>query len=244
MQTATNLTETTATESADTFGLTDLLKGYRFRVAETAEEFEAALNLRREVYCGDFGYDVPVPDEYDHRSYLLIAEVEETGEIVGTMRVTPRELGPVETEEYFRLPRNLDSRNAVEISRFAIKRSHRKTRTFLPVISVGLFKLVYELSMFLGADYQIVCTKSEKLFSYLTMGFTQTGIKKSYAKLNGVEHELLFHEFRRIPETMADNPFGVMCATDLAEVVAPTQMPPTGLCEEPYTEPYRMAANG
>ena len=81
--------------------------------------------------------------EYDHRSYLLIAEVEETGEIVGTMRVTPRELGPIETEEYFRLPANLDSPNAVEISRFAIKRSHRKTRTFLPVISVGLFNLLF-----------------------------------------------------------------------------------------------------
>ncbi len=242
MQTATQLIETTESESTDTFGLTSLLQGYRFRVAETAEEFEAALNLRREVYCGDFGYDVPVPDEYDHRSYLLIAEVEETGEIVGTMRVTPRELGPIETEEYFRLPSNLDSRNAVEISRFAIKRSHRKTRTFLPVISVGLFKLVYELSMFLGADCQIVCTKSEKLFSYLTMGFAQTGLKKSYAKLNGVEHELLFHEFHKIPYTMGDNPFAVMCATDLQEVVTPTAMPPVGLVEDPSTELYRLVA--
>jgi N-acyl-L-homoserine lactone synthetase len=243
MQTAAQLTDT-ATETQADFGLTTLLKGYRFRVAETAEEFAAALELRREVYCGDFGYDVPVPDEYDYRSYLLIAESMETGEIVGTMRVTPRELGPIESEEYFHLPRKIDSRHVVEISRFAIKRSHRKTRTFLPVISVGLFKLVYELSMFLGADYQVVCTKSEKLFSYLTMGFTQTGIKKSYAKLNGVEHELLFHEFRRIPFTMADNPFAVMCATPLDEVVVPTEMPPTHLVDEPYSEPYRMAANG
>ena len=148
MQTATQLNETPATDSY----LSTLLQGYRFRVAETAEEFEAALELRREVYCGDFGYDVPVPDEYDHRSFLLIAECEKTGEIVGTMRLTPRELGPVEAEEYFTLPEHLDSIHAVEISRFAIKRSHRKTRTFLPVISVGLFKLCYEFSMFLGAD--------------------------------------------------------------------------------------------
>src|SRR6185369_460207 len=95
--TATALTETHATGSY----LSDLLKGYRFRVAETAEEFAAALEVRREVYRGDFGYDVEVPDEYDHRSYLLIAEVEETHEIVGTMRITPRDLGPVEAEEYF-----------------------------------------------------------------------------------------------------------------------------------------------
>jgi hypothetical protein len=76
------------------------------------------------------------------------------------------------------------------------------------------------------------------------MGITQTGIKKCYAKLNGLEHELLFHEFRKIPYTMADNPFGVMCATELEQVVTPTEMPPTGLVEEPYSEPYRMVANG
>src|SRR5690349_13312264 len=123
--TATALTET---ENTETY-LSTLLNGYRFRVAETPEEFAAALELRREVYCGDFGYDVPVPDQYDHRSYLLIAECEATGEIVGTMRVTPREFGPVEAEEYFTLPAELDSPRAIEISRFAIKRSHRKTRT-------------------------------------------------------------------------------------------------------------------
>src|SRR5687767_15458569 len=111
MQTATQLTDTAATASY----LSTLLQGYRFRVAETAEDFEAALEVRREVYCGDFGYDVPVPDEYDHRSYLLIAEVEETGEIVGTMRITPREYGPIEAEEYFRLPGALDSTHAIEI---------------------------------------------------------------------------------------------------------------------------------
>jgi len=237
MQTATQLKHTTATDSY----LSTLLQGYRFRVAETAEEFAAALELRREVYCGDFGYDVPVPDEYDHRSYLLIAESEETGEIVGTMRLTPRELGPVEAEEYFRLPGALDSPRAIEISRFAIKRSHRKTRTFLPVISVGLFKLCYEFSMFLGADYQIVCTKEEKLSMYLSMGFRSTGITKRYAKLNGTQHELLFHEFNRIPVTLKDNPFGELCATPLEQVTLPNGVPPTNLVDEQFSEPLRMA---
>jgi len=237
MQTATKLNETPATDSY----LSTLLKGYRFRIAETAEEFAAALELRREVYCGDFGYDVPVPDEYDHRSYLLIAECEETGEIVGTMRMTPRELGPVEAEEYFELPGDLDSRRAVEISRFAIKRSHRKTRTFLPVISCGLFKLCYEFSMFLGADCQIVCSKAEKMASYLSMGFSSTGITKSYAKLNGAQHELLAHDFNRLDVILKDNPFGELCFTPLDEVLLPNGMPPTNLVDEQFSEPLRMA---
>lgn len=238
MQTATQIQDHT---EATPGTLNTLLQGYRFRVAETAEDFEAALAIRREVYCGDFGYDVPVPDQYDHRSYLLIAEVEETGEIVGTMRITPREFGPIEAEEYFTLPANLDSSRAIEISRFAIKREHRKTRTFLPVVSVGLFKLCYEFSLFLGADCQIVCSKAEKMWSYLSMGFRSTGITKRYAKLNGAEHELLCHDFRYLDVVLKDNPFAEMCAATLEEVVIPTEMPPTNLVDDPFVEPLRMA---
>jgi N-acyl-L-homoserine lactone synthetase len=236
--TAIELSETT--EATDGY-LDTLLKGYRFRVAETEEEFAAALELRREVYCGDFGYEVPVPDQYDHRSYLLIAEVEATGEIVGTMRITPRELGPVEAEEYFTLPAHLDSARAIEISRFAIKRSHRKTRTFLPVVACGLYKLLYEFSIFLGTDCQIVCTKEEKLASYLSMGFSSTGIKESYASLNGVEHELLFHDFNRLEEIIKDNPFCELCMTPLEEICLPFELPPTNLVDESFGEPLRMA---
>lgn len=237
MQTATQLTETPATTSY----LSALLKGYRFRVAETAEDVFAALEIRREVYCGDFGYDVPVPDQYDHRSYLLIAEIEETGEIVGTMRLTPREFGPVEAEEYFTLPGDLASSHAVEISRFAIKRSHRKTTTFLPVISCGLFKLCYEFSMFLGADCQIVCSKADKMGSYLSMGFLTTGLSTRYDKLNGVEHELLTHDFTRLNEMPKEHPFSELAFTPLAEVILPNEMPATNLVDEPFGEPLRMA---
>ncbi len=239
MQTATQLQDTGATDSY----LDTLLKGYRFRVAETAEEFAAALELRREVYCGDFVYEVPVPDAYDHRSYLLIAECEETGEIVGTMRVTPRALGPLEAEEFFELPEDLDMPRAIEISRFAIKRSHRKTRTFLPVVACGLYKLLYEFSMFLGTDCQIVCTKEEKLASYLSMGFTSTGIKKSYVTLNGVEHELLHHDFNHLASILKDNPFGELCLTPLDEVALPKEFPPTNLVDDSVGEPLRMVVN-
>src|SRR2546425_12122501 len=113
------------TTDASEFGLATLLEGYRFRVCDDAETFARALDVRREVYVGDFGYDVAVPDEYDHRSWLLVAEHVETGEVVGTMRVMAREFGPVETEEYFRLPADVASRKVLEISRFAILRAHR-----------------------------------------------------------------------------------------------------------------------
>src|SRR5258706_1309209 len=92
-----------------------LLRGYRFSVCETADASAEALDVRRRVYVEGVGYDVPVPDVYDARSWLLQAEDEETGKVVGSMRVTPRFAGPFELEEYFTLPRSFRSARAVEI---------------------------------------------------------------------------------------------------------------------------------
>jgi N-acyl-L-homoserine lactone synthetase len=233
--------ETPATDS----GLENLLEGYRFYVAEDADTFARALDVRREVYVENFGYDVPVPDEYDHRSWLLVAEHVESGEIIGTMRMTPRNYGPIEAEEYFTLPNDLDRADAIEISRFAILAGHRKTKTFLPVVSVGLYNLCYELALLVGAERQIVCSKAERLWSYQSMGFQGTGITTRYEKLNGCEHELLFHDFRDVYATVhsdqkTGNPFEELWALELDEVIVPTDVPPLGLVDEPTPE-YRIA---
>lgn len=238
MQTATaNQIETPENES----GLSTLLEGYRFYVAEDAATFQAALDVRREVYVENFGYDIPVPDEYDHRSWLLVAEHLETGQIVGTMRLTPRMFGPVEAEEYFTMPSDLDRATTIEISRFAILSAHRKTRTFFPVVSVGLFKLCYELTIALGVERQVVCSKAEKMWTYQSMGFESTGITKSYEKLNGAKHELLWHDFRQANEWLAGNPFHeLFCERSFEEIELPAGAPVIGLVEEPTPE-YRMA---
>src|SRR5438093_1919477 len=98
--------------------LPGLLSGCRFSVCEGPEAVAAALDVRRQVYVDGVGYDVPVPDAYDARSWLLLAEAEATGRAVGTMRLTPRFVGPFELEEYFTLPKTLRSSRSVEINRF------------------------------------------------------------------------------------------------------------------------------
>src|SRR5688572_21273861 len=75
------LTENTArveTESADV-ALENLLDGYRFTVCQTPEAMAEALDVRNRVYNDGSGYGIPVPDEYDHRSWLLLATDLETG---------------------------------------------------------------------------------------------------------------------------------------------------------------------
>jgi N-acyl-L-homoserine lactone synthetase len=241
MRTAT--AHSLATPETSDFGLAAVLEGYRFYVATDPDTFARALAVRRQVYVENFGYDVPVPDEYDHRSWLLVAEHLASGEIVGTMRLTPRAFGPVEAEEYFTLPGGLDGAGTIEISRFAIVAAHRKTRTFLPAVSIGLYKLCYELSMLVSADRQVVCTKAERLWSYLSMGFQSTGIKTRYAKLNGTEHELLWHDFSAIAHgSIPGNPFADLCAYrfDEDEVATPATVPPLGLVAAPEPD-YQLA---
>ena len=230
------------TTDANEFGLSTLLDGYRFRVADDAETFARALDIRREVYVDDFGYDVAVPDEYDSRSWLLVAEHVETGEIVGTMRIMARDFGPVECEEYFELPESVTSRKVIELSRFAIVRSHRKTRTFLPVVSVGLFKLAYEFARLMGVEQLAVCSKSAKVWTYQSLGFARTGMTTSYAKLNNVEHELLTLDFTTLDETLAGNPFLELFGMNLDEIILPTETPALGLVEEQIApEPFKIA---
>ena len=59
--------------------LAGLLAGYRFGICQDTPRAADALEVRRQVYVDSSGYDVPVPDEYDARSWLLLASVADTG---------------------------------------------------------------------------------------------------------------------------------------------------------------------
>ena len=175
----------------------EVLGDYRFRVCADPESFAAALAVRRRVYNDSCGYDVPIPDSYDERSWLLLAEHVPTGEAVGTMRITPRSVGPIEAEEYFRLPTLLRSSIAVEVNRFAILPAHRKSGNLVPSVSFGLFKLMINFVMDrLGADFVIVCSKEERIWTYEWLRFQRTGMVARYTKLGNAEHSLLVQDLR------------------------------------------------
>src|SRR5262245_15187049 len=113
------LRKSTESGAADEL-LIHILEGFRFRVCENPWQAAQALEVRRQVYVEDSGYEIPIPDEYDRRSWLITAEDVSTGRIVGSIRVTPRFAGPLEAEEYFKLPAYLRTSKAFEVSRFAI----------------------------------------------------------------------------------------------------------------------------
>ena len=222
--------------------LVHILEGYRFAVCEDPWHAARALEVRRQVYREESGYDVPVPDEYDRRSWLITAEEVATGKIVGSIRVTPRFGGPLEAEEYFTLPAQLRTPKAFEISRFAILPAYRKGKTFLPVVSLGLFKTVQTLLERLGAHYMVICAKPERVWTFEWIRFEHTGLTARYEKLNGAEHALLAYDFRAEVETMSDHPLRAYWLDIVyPQVVVPKKLPPLGLGGETASRYVRLA---
>ncbi len=242
MQTVTQA-QTTSQATEDDF-VAGLLKDYRFSVCQSREEVAEALDVRRQVYVDGSGYDIPVPDPYDHRSWLLVAREAKTGKVVGTMRITPRAAGPVEAEEYFKLPVPVRSHKSFEISRFAILPEHRKGKTFLPVVLLGLFKCAIGFLKSIEADYVVICSKAERVWTYEWIRFQSTGLKAKYEKLNGAEHELLWYDFRHIERVLDGHPFAaLLLGVESAELSIPSRCPALGLQDQPQIGYLRAVAS-
>jgi len=218
-----------------------LLHDYRFSVCEGPEAARQALDIRRRVYVEGVGYDVPVPDAYDAHSWFLLAEDEMSGRPVGSMRLTPRFAGPFELESYFTLPRALRSPKAVEINRFAILPGYRKGKTFLPSVSLGLFKLALRFLQSMEARTLVIASKPERIWTYEWLCFRRAGLTAQYGCLDRTEHELLWLDMRRLVEVSAGHPFGAFFASiDDREVVLPRRLPPLGLGVDLDAEPFRL----
>jgi len=238
MQPLTNPTPTAASDEL----LVHILEGFRFQVCQDPWQAEQALEVRRQVYLEDSGYEIPIPDEYDRRSWLITAEDLSTGRIVGSIRVTPRFSGALEAEEYFTLPAHLRTPRAFEISRFAILPSYRKGKTFLPVVSLGLFKTVQTLLERVGAHYMVICAKPERVWTFEWMRFEHTGLTARYEKLSGAEHALLAYDFTQEHETMSDHPLrAYWLDIQYPQVNVPNRLPALGLGGETASRYIRLA---
>jgi N-acyl-L-homoserine lactone synthetase len=221
-----------------------ILKGYRFRLCTDAAMVEQALDVRRQVYVQGNGYDVPVPDAVDPRSWILLAEDTETGKACGTLRLTPRSHGPLECEEYFQLPRELRVPGAIEITRFAILPEYRKGKTFLPVVSLGLFTLTKQLLDRSGASHIVIAVKPQRLWTFQWMRFQDSGLTARYTALDGSLHHLMSYELATAAERLVDHPFyDFLVGGTFPEIETPEAFPPLGV-GIPDEEPLRFAAVG
>lgn len=213
--------------------LEHVFEGYRFFVCTTPEEAARALDVRREVYVAGKGYGVPVPDAYDCRSWILAAEHVASGRIVGTMRLTPHFAGSFECEEFFTVPQNLRGLKSVELNRFAILPAFRKGTTFLPVVSLGLFRLVHHVLRVMGAEHMVIASRAQQLWTYSWLRFDSTGLVANYGSLADAEHELLFCDYSRYASAMQGHPFAeFLLESQHPEVIVPTTLPRLDIAAE------------
>jgi len=179
--------------------LEQMLCGYRFRVCETSADVDRALAVRRRVYVEELGFAFPIPDAYDHRSVLLLAENATTGEAIGTMRILPRSAGPLELEEHFELPSECRASDSVEIGRFAILSEYRGT-----AVMAGLLKLMVLCLQRMETRWLMAGAPQARIQTYSWLCMTSMGVTARY---DGVEHEitLMACDFPEAARTMAES---------------------------------------
>jgi hypothetical protein len=175
-----------------------MLDGYRFRVCETRQDVERALSVRRRVYVDELRNTFPIPDQYDHRSWLLLAEDAATGEAIGTMRLTPRAAGPLEVEEHFTMPDALLASDTVEITRFTILPQYRGTH-----VMAGLLKLMVLCLQEMDARWLVAGATQARIHTYSWLYMESTGITAEYEGLKGQEVTLMACDFPEAARTMA-----------------------------------------
>lgn len=205
-----------------------LTAGYRFFVVETPADAREALDVRQAVYTRKVGAPIQVPDDIDARAWLLAAEHVDSGQIVGTMRVAPRDRGPFECEEFFDLPLRLRRGLPVEIARFAIVPQHRKGPESTPAVSLGLFRLSTDLCRRIRAHWVVIASRAKQVEIYRWLGFEQTGIISNYGSLAGAPHELLWHDFSRLGNFDWHSMYEFFGGHTRPEIVLPDVLPEPG----------------
>ena len=116
-----------------------MFQGLRFKVAEGAERFRT-LELRRQVYNGELGYD-PV-DEFDDRAVHFIT-ITDVGEIVAGFRILTPDQRPLELEQFLNFSDFMSNeRSPGQIGALWVHPDHRRitTRGLLPL---GMLKLAF-----------------------------------------------------------------------------------------------------
>lgn len=201
----------------------ELLLGFRFSVCDTNQAVSKVLELRSLVYGKNPGYHIPVPDSFDRYSWHLLAEDVYKGIPVGSMRVTPWGYGPLEVETHFMLPPEVEE--PTELSRFSILPEYRRGSKGLPVVSIGLFILSWQIINRISSK-QMVCASIDKLIPYYELlQFDRTGIRTSFENFGGKEHELLTWEYSKAVRSLPSHPLREFFEEQFPEIITPTVMP-------------------
>ena len=146
-------------------GLHAFLNGYKFILATTEAEKEAAYRLRYQVYAESHYLpaqdDEPLlTDKYDDHSAIFIAY--HKGECIGTLRLTHLTDGS-NTQDYFNISLDREPHLIVDIGKFVVARRQRSNAR---IACYGLIMKAYGYSLQNGIEVWLGCAPQGLLRSF------------------------------------------------------------------------------
>ena len=146
-------------------GLHAFLNGYKFVLATTEAEKEAAYRLRYQIYAESgylpaLGDESLLTDKYDDHSAIFIAY--HKGACIGTLRLTHLIDGS-NTQDYFNISLDREPHLIVDIGKFAVDRSQRSNAR---IACYGLIMKAYGYSLQNGIEVWLGCAPQGLLRSF------------------------------------------------------------------------------
>lgn len=142
-------------------------------VAKTVEEMNAACKVRAQSYGHHLGGDLSAwekPDELDmHPSTaVFIATCKDTGQHLGTVRLSTNEARPTQIERSAEIPHEISSGLMAEVTRLAVPPGQSN-----PAVKLALLKATYLWCVAKQAKWMVIGARSDALIrQYKRLGFT------------------------------------------------------------------------
>lgn len=167
--------------------------GLIFKIARTEEELRAVYECRAKGYSDNKNNRLEDwMDEFDDYAIQYLSIDQETGEILGVMRMISTLDGPIEVQSYLDLSLWLNDDNILgEYSRFTIPKSTGKRRD---AVKLGLFTIGYRDALRRQHSYQVLWTTKLMMPLYSMMLYKPYPGKPNtftHKKLGNREHILM-----------------------------------------------------
>jgi hypothetical protein len=146
---------------------------FTIRLAEGAEDLERIAEQRAQAYSRHqpdlverMSLSKPEKDDFREDAVVIVAESKESGDVLGSMRLTTNIHKPLRFETEFDLPERFHDRVLLEAGRMTAC-SGSEGRMVVP----ALLKTAFEASFYAGVDYLLLIARRPIDRMYRSLGF-------------------------------------------------------------------------
>lgn len=145
---------------------------FRVRIVRNEEQLEKAINIRAKAYerhWPNLYVQLQTPEEQDRNpnSLIFLAEMKNTGEPVGTMRVDTNLVTPLPLAESLQLPERISSKTLAYVTRLGVKQGRDGS-----LVKLALFKTLHRYCIAKQLHWLLVGIRPPGDRDYVRLGFS------------------------------------------------------------------------